>query len=78
MVRTVTDLNKKYDAPQSLMKETHNLLKGEDLLKLHRQTDIPYHWLLHFYAGSIVNPSVNRIQYLWEKLTKTKLQTKDW
>lgn len=72
-MRTKIDATSVYDTQLSLMTRTHTLVRDRDLLAIHRQTNIPYHWLCRFSAGKIRNPSVNRIQYLYEQLTGKNL-----
>ena len=68
------DLSTKYDSPRSLMVETICLLQGRDLLKIHRETGIPFYWLKKLSMGRIANPSVNRIQYLYENLKGRRIK----
>jgi len=62
-----------YDQPLSLMRRTGLLLDGVDLIKISAETDISFYWLKKFASGRFRNPSVNRVQYLYEHLTKTPL-----
>ena len=62
-----------YDQPSSLMLSTIELLKGRDLLEVYAETKIPFYWLRKFVAGCYKNPSVNRVQYLYEHLSGTRL-----
>ena len=62
-----------YDRPGSLMAATQHLLKDRDLLSIYKDTHLPYHWLVKFKAGTYKNPSVNRVQYLYEYLTSKPL-----
>jgi len=39
------------------------------LLDIHRLTGLSYHWLTKLSAGNIHDPSVNKIQKLYEFLT---------
>ncbi len=59
----------------SLMSETHRLLKArsQTLPEISSGTGIPFYWLRKFISGEIDNPSVNRIQKLWEYLSGKKL-----
>lgn len=43
------------------------------LRMISQAVDIPYYWLKKLSANEIPNPSVNRIQQLFEFLTKKKL-----
>ena len=62
-----------YDQPGSLMQQTSDLLRNQDLLKVYEETRISFYWLRKFASGSFRNPSVNRVQYLYEHLSGTKL-----
>jgi hypothetical protein len=55
------------------MEQTRRLLRTRDLLEVYTATRLPYHWLRKFSAGAYANPSVNRVQFLYEHLTGTKL-----
>lgn len=61
--------------PYSLMVRTIALLKEDErsLITIHRETNIPFYWLRKFAAKEFDNPSVNRVQCLYEFLTKKKL-----
>lgn len=69
----------KDEAPGSLLATTHSLLrialeqKGATIISIYNDTGIPYYWLKKFSAGEFQNPSVNRIQKLYEYLSGTKL-----
>lgn len=66
---------KDFDMPGTLAIATRELLKSSNLtIKMTAQcTGIPFYWLKKFSANEIPNPSVNRVQYLYEKLSKSKL-----
>jgi len=67
--------NGPFDQPRSLMVKTIRLLEGRDLLQVYEETRLPYYWLRKFAAGAYKNPSVNRVQFLFEHLTgKTLFQ----
>lgn len=53
----------------SLMRTTRELLRGRDLLIVYKETGISYHWLRKFHDGKFHDPSVNRIQSLYEHLS---------
>ena len=57
----------------SLMEKTIELLRGRDLLQVYRETNISYYWLRKFLAGRFTNPSVNRVQRLYEYLSGNKI-----
>lgn len=62
-----------FDQPNSLMLETIRLAKERKLQDVFFETHIPFYWLNKFVAGTYKNPSVNRVQYLYEYLTGSKL-----
>lgn len=64
------------DKPGTLMLRTRELLHDDnrDLLKIHKDTKIPFYWIRAFSAGQFNNPSVNRVQKLYEHLTSKPLQ----
>jgi hypothetical protein len=62
-----------FDQPNTLMQKTVKLVKAGDLVKISYETDIPFYWLRKFAAGAYQNPSVNRVQWLYEHLTNSKL-----
>lgn len=55
------------------MAKTRVLLKAAGLLKVYTDTGLPFYWLRKVASGEIKNPSVNRVQYLYEHLTRTTL-----
>lgn len=65
----------RHDEPQSLMLVTAILLKNDKrtLRMLSDAMGVPFFWLKKFSAGEIKNPSVNRVQYVFEFLAKRKL-----
>ena len=62
-----------FDQPNTLMVETTKLLKTANLIKVSYETGIPFYWLRKFKEGAYLNPSVNRVQNLFEHLSNTKL-----
>lgn len=62
-----------YDQPGDLMKRTIELVRERTPLKVYDETKISFYWLRKFAAGGFQNPSVNRVQYLYEHLTGKKL-----
>ena len=66
---------KRFDSPGKLMIKTHQLLKadGRSIADISIDTGITFFWLQRFSAGSMKNPSVNRIEYLYEHLSKKSL-----
>ena len=65
--------NDHFDQSGSLMTKTQALLRGHDLLAIYNATGLSFYWLRKFASGEIRNPSVNRVQYLYEHLSKKKL-----
>jgi len=63
----------KFDQPQSLMLATIKLAKERDLVTISFETNIPFYWLRKFITECYKNPSVNRVQHLYEHLTSSKL-----
>jgi hypothetical protein len=57
-----------FDQPGSLMLETQRMLKEQDLLTVYSETGISFYWLRKFASGEFKNPSVNRVQCLYEFL----------
>ena len=63
-----------FDSPGSFMQFTQALVMErtkttQDIMRLAVELDIPYYWLRKFRDATIPNPSVNRVQYIYEKLT---------
>ena len=57
-----------FDQPGSLMLETQRMLKEQALLTVYSETGISFYWLRKFSSGEFKNPSVNRVQHLYEFL----------
>lgn len=59
------------DKQKSLLKKTIELLNKDKrtLNELHYLTGLPLYWLQSLKKGAMKNPSVNRIQHLFEFLT---------
>ena len=59
----------------SLYQKTLVLLKsrGIPLLEIHKQSGISFYWLKRFSEGRLRDPSVNRVQALYEFLTNKTL-----
>lgn len=64
-----------FDQPGSLMLETQRMLKEQDLLAVYTATGISFYWLRKFASGEFKNPSVNRVQSLYEFLKGKPLLT---
>ncbi len=64
-----------FDAQGSLMKATLDLVRKDPrtALEIYRDTGVPFNWLAKFIHGDINKPSVNRVQYLYEKLSGKKI-----
>lgn len=62
-----------FDQPLMLMQKTVELLKTKDLIQVSAETRISFYWLRRFLGGGFKNPSVNRVEYLYEHLSGTKL-----
>lgn len=60
----------------SLYSRTLDLLKqsGVPLPEIYKETHLPYYWLKKFSSGEIRDPSVNRVQRLYEFLAGRKLE----
>ena len=60
----------------SLHSRTLDLLKqsGVPLPEIYKETHLPYYWLKKFSSGEIRDPSVNRVQRLYEFLAGRKLE----
>ena len=59
----------------SLYSKTLELLKdsGTPLPEIYKETNIPYYWLKNFSSGKTLDPSVNRVQRLYEFLSGKEL-----
>ena len=65
-----------YEAECTLLNKTKALLKEDkrSLFDIANASGIPFYWLQRFASSqSVKDPSVNRIQYLYEFLTNSKL-----
>ena len=63
-----------YDQPGKLLTTTVELLKDKDLLTVYTETGLPFYWLRSLLSTKAPkNPSVNRIQYLYEYLSGNRL-----
>jgi hypothetical protein len=65
-----------FDRPSELMLAVTDHLKklrDKDLLEVWKATGVPYFWLRKLASGRISNPGVNRISFLYEHFTGTKL-----
>jgi hypothetical protein len=75
MRQKVEEITESYDLPNSLMQETIRLINSDPRspLEIYRDTGIPFYWIKNFAKGLYTNPSVNRVQFLYEILTGKKL-----
>lgn len=66
---------KTFDSPGSLMLRTLELLKADlrNLSDISIDTGVSFFWLQRFSTNGMKNPSVNRVQYLYEQLAKSPL-----
>lgn len=62
----------------SLHARTLALLKKSPhtLPTIYKETGLPYYWLKKFAGSKIADPSVNRVQRLYEYLSGTKLNVR--
>lgn len=68
---------KRVKSPQgSLHAVTMHLLKQSEksLIEIYAETGISFYWLRKFANGEIKDPSVNRVQELYEHLSGKELQ----
>jgi hypothetical protein len=70
---TRTKKTENYDQPNRLMKKTIELVKKAGLDDVFFKTRIPLGWLQKFANGTFKNPSVNRVVFIYETLTNTKI-----
>lgn len=65
------------EAPGTLLKQTRTLLKkaksDNKLEAIAHKTKLPYLWLNKIADGHIYDPSVNRIQKVYEHISGNKL-----
>lgn len=66
------------NSPPNLMRETLTLLKADErsLYRISTESCVPFYWLRKFRSGEMKNPSVNRVQSLYEHLTGKSLLTR--
>lgn len=62
-----------FDQPGTLMDKTIELLKKKNLVEVSAETEISFYWLRKFVIGTYRNPSVNRVQFLYEYLSGNRL-----
>jgi len=61
-----------YDQPGTLYERTRTLLEKQDLFEVSKATGLPFYWLRSL--PTTTNPSVNRVQVLYEYLTNKPLK----
>ena len=63
------------DRPQSFLSEVHRLVLADKRPTevICRELGLPYSWFRQFKDGRIASPSVNRMQFIYEKLSGKKL-----
>lgn len=63
-------------SPGTLYARTLELLKNSDkpLPLIYKETDLPFYWLRKLSQGEIKDPSVNRVQKLYEYLSGSTLE----
>lgn len=64
-----------FDTEGKLMRTVQRLIREDprSLPEIYRDTRVPLSWLNGFVAGAYRNPSVNRLEYLYEQLTGKEL-----
>jgi len=58
----------------TLMKRTQELLKKADPIQVSANTKLNFYWILKFGKGEVPDPSVNKVQRLYEYLANTTLK----
>lgn len=73
---TGTKRSQPFDEPAKLMLKVKELLKEDPrtLPEIYRDSGIPFYWLRKFVDGVYKNPSVNRVEYLYEFLSGKTLE----
>lgn len=66
----------KKDEALSLLVRTRELIRASDtpLLTIYKESGISFYWLKKFRDNEIKDPSVNRVQKLYEYLTGKELE----
>lgn len=65
-----------FDQPGTLMTRTLELFKERNTLDVYEATRLPWYWLNQFKSGKVKNPSVNRVQFLFEYLSGEKINAR--
>lgn len=57
-----------------MLRMTRELVQRDKrtLIELHDASGLPFYWLRKFRQGVIVAPSINRVQFLYDFLIKTR------
>jgi hypothetical protein len=66
-----------YDEPCALLIKTRKMvqaLNNNALMDVHKESGLPFFWLLDFKRGRTDGASVNRVQFLYEHLSGKKLK----
>lgn len=69
----------KEDADYSLLTETKQFLESKDtaeLVRIANETGLSYHWLDKIRRSQILQPSVNRVQYIHDTYIKKEKKGK--
>jgi hypothetical protein len=68
--------NNNFDKPGKLMSKTRELLRNDSrsIAKISIDTGITFFWLQRVSADMMKNPSVNRVEYLYEQLSGQTLK----
>ena len=69
------EITEPYDKPNTLMLKLIEAIEEDKrtYLELYRDTGVPFYWIRNLANGKFINPSVNRCQYLYERMTGKKL-----
>ncbi len=75
MRKKKSELTEPFDMPNSLLTAVIKLLEKDKrtFMEIYKDTGIPFYWLQALSKGKFMNPSVNRVQYLYEQLSGKKL-----
>jgi len=65
--------NKNLNKQGTLLTKTRRLLKGADIAEVAAETGLSFYWLNKIAKGEIKDPSVNKVQRVYEKLSRKKL-----
>lgn len=67
-----------FDKPGELLTKVRNMINNDprSFSQLSHDTRLPPVWIRQIADGAIVNPSVNRVEWLYNALSKDKLRVK--